>query len=435
MKTIEEFLRNLLPHERSNISFQNESIDVALKDCFFYPDQTACIRNSLLTLFGFLSLIFCSIRIAKLHIFHHAQVHQYLIFYAAIFEIIFLMIKWLALNDVFQIEFVACYLKMLQFLFLYHFHWSLVSRILHRQKLITWIMLPVLVVYFAIFSAITVLAMMSKYTTWEECLAPHWIVLSFIEFIGIQLFLVSGVYITKNINHVRSEDYFKREQKIGLWSVILTYEVSSIVTSVYYIVLHESGDEEIGCSGIFGHVQHVYSLIYATVMILKYLLPIWVMLFIYYPTRGCMTSEDQTLLGWSATGSTTSMFNRSSRFLDSYKQLVLPDQNVLYVDGPGIRRSESSPAIFSRPSLGTIIENETSQPRSHIIHADYGAADSFRSQPETAVIIQTTRSRIRHDSGAPVQFDPRNKTLHVPVSLNHCSDEMESVTPSSCERA
>ncbi|GBN80709.1 hypothetical protein AVEN_263580-1, partial [Araneus ventricosus] len=67
------------------------------------------------------------------------------------------------------------------------------------------------------------------------------------------------------------------------------------------------------------------------------------MLFVFYPTRGCLTSEDERLLGWSGDGSTTSVFSPSTRFMDSYKQLVLPVQNVFVSEYPVLRRSASSP--------------------------------------------------------------------------------------------
>ncbi|GIY96101.1 uncharacterized protein CEXT_575721 [Caerostris extrusa] len=92
-----------------------------------------------------------------------------------------------------------------------------------------------------------------------------------------------------------------------------------------------------------------------------------------------------------------------------------------------------SPAIFSRPSLTPIAEDSAILPPSRIAYFGYGAMDSYCSQPET-VTAPPPRTRSRHDSGMP-STGARSKNYKVPVSLNQCDDEVESVTPSSCERA
>ncbi|GFR22392.1 uncharacterized protein TNCT_304901 [Trichonephila clavata] len=431
--TMENFWHNLLPHNHRNASWENKSTDIVVKGCFDYYDTTACVRNSLLTFFGLFSLLMCTLRISKLHILHHPQIHQYLVFYSACFELIFLIVKWIAVNSLYQMEYVASYLKMIQFVLLCHFHWSLVSRILHQQKLINWIIVPLLVGFLSFFSFVTVLGLLSHFTPSEECLAPHWTLLSLAEFVGIQLYVVAGIYITRKINSVSALDSFKWEQKRDLWSVIIVYEFSSASSLVYFISLRAVGSSTTGCSEIFNYAQNIYSPVYGTLMVIKYLLPIWVMLFIFYPTRGCLSSEDQRLLGCSLDGSTTSVFSPATRFLNSYKQLILPIQNVFVSENSGLRRSASSPAIFTKPNLTPISEESSILPPSRIAYFGYGAMDSVRSQPETANVHES-RTRSRHDSGMP-STGVKYKTYQVPVSLNHCADEMESVTPSSIERA
>lgn len=432
---MENFWHNLLPHKHSNTTWQNISSDVVVKGCFYYYDTTACVRSSLLTLFGFCTFLLCLFRIIRLHLLHHPQIHQYLVFYFATIELLCLIVKWIAVNSLYQMEYVASYLKMIQFILLCHFHWSLVSRILHQQKLINWIIIPLLAGFLSFFSSITALGIMTNFSPSEECLAPHWILLSFAEFLGIQLYVVAGIYITRKINSVSAMDSFKWEQKRDLWSVIMVYEFSSVVTLAYFLSLQILAVDESGCSEIFKHAQNIYSPVYATFMVIKYLFPIWVMLFVFYPTQGCLSSEDERLLGWSGDGSTTSVFSPNTRFLDSYKQLVFPVQNVFVSEYPPVlRRSVSSPAIFSKPNLTPISEEASILPPSRVAYFGYGAMDSYRSQPETSGGGQPTRTRSRHDSGMP-PCGVRGKNYRVPVSLNHCDDEMESVTPSSCERA
>ncbi|GIY96100.1 uncharacterized protein CEXT_575711 [Caerostris extrusa] len=386
---MERFWHNILPHKR-NTSWENISVDVVVKGCFDYYDTTACIRSSLLTLVGFITLLLCTFRIVKLHILHHPQIHQYLVFYSASFELLCLIVKWMAVNGLYQLEYVASYLKMIQFILLCHFHWSLVSRILHQQKLITWIIIPLLVGFLSVYSSITALALLTRFSPSEECLVYNMqkskpkIVISgsnsthnvshqnldgrhkysipikirqsccspldsvvFHRIFGDSIVCCSGIYITRKINSISAMDSFKWEQKRDLWSVIVIYQLSSIASLAYFISLQALGSSSAGCSEIFNHAQNIYSPVYATFMIIKYILPILVMLFVFYPTRGCLSSEDERLLGWSCDGSTTSVFSPSTRFMDSYKQLILPIQNLFVTEQPVLRRSASSQVIIS----------------------------------------------------------------------------------------
>ncbi|XP_054720283.1 uncharacterized protein LOC129229928 [Uloborus diversus] len=344
------------------------------------------------------------------------------------------MVKWIAISELYQLEFAASYLKLIQFILLCHFHWSLVSRILHQQRLISWVIIPLLAVFFTCMTSVTVMGLASHFSSWNECFAPHWILLSFAEFLGIQLYVVAGIYITKKINSISALDSFKREQKKDLWSVIFTYEFSSVTSVAYYATLLSLGNIEDGCSGIFDHAQEIYSPVYALFMVIKYLLPIWVMLRVFYPTRGCLSSEDERLLGWSGDGSVTSVFSPGTRYQEPYKQMRHPVENVRNNEYSPLRRSASSPAFFAKPALTPISEESSILPASHIQYQGYGATDSFHSQPETSGFSRVSKSRVRHDSGKPLLKGTR-KMLKIPVSLNQCSDEIQSVTSSSGERA
>lgn len=430
---MDKFWPHVFPSQLINDSFENRSIDVALKGCFEYYDITACVRNTLLTTLGFSTLLLCILRIIRLHYVHHPQIHQYLVFYFASFEVLFLTLKWIVLTTVYQLEFAASYLKLLQFILLCHFHWSLVSRILHQRRLISWVIVPILCAFFGFLTAVSIMGMVSHLSTWVECLAPHWLLLSVAETLGIQLYVVAGIYITKKINSISALDSFKWEQKKDLWSVIITYEFSSLISLIYYATLQVLGSFEIGCSGVFDHMQEIYSPVYATFMVIKYLLPIWVMFLIFYPTRGCVSSEDEGLLGWSCSGSTTSVFSHSIRYQDTYSQLTLPVENG-NDEYSTLRRSASSPAFFTKPPLTPISEEESILPSSRVQYESYGATDSSPGQTEPLIRPRSSRVRTRHDSGWSSRHE-RKKRQKIPVSLNQCSDEMESVSPSSGERA
>ncbi|KFM59273.1 hypothetical protein X975_10672, partial [Stegodyphus mimosarum] len=157
------------------------------------------------------------------------------------------------------------------------------------------------------------------------------------------------------------------------------------------------------------------------------------MLLVFYPTRGCLSSEDERLLGWSGDGSTTSMFSPGTRNQECYKQLVLPVENGIGNEYPTIRRSASSPAFFSKPPLTPITEEEPILPPLRVPYENYGAVDPYYAVAGP-VVTRGSRIRLRHDTEWSSKGSKGKKTKH-PVSLNQCSDEMENVAPSSGERA
>lgn len=378
---------NVIPTQGTNgTSIKNLSVDVTVKGCFGEYDTVACVRSGILAGLDFITLVLCIHRIVRLHVLHHPQIHQYLIFYFATVEVSFLGPKWvISIHDFPWLEFGAIYMKMIQFILICHFHWSLATRILHKEKLIKIVILPILGLFFAYFTVVAVLAIISTDKPRLECLEPYWLMMSAAEFLFVQLFMTAGVYITQKINAVSSMDSFKREQKRDLWSVIVAYEFSALVALSYDTTIQIMGDQDSGCSGIYGHTQSIYSPVFAFLMVIKYLLPIWVMILVFHPVRGWSSDDDDRLLGISGDGSTTSTFNSSSRGHLIYQQLRFPGSESDLISptcvsvATGMRRSASTPAFLSnvhhRAILTPITEEEavsqnTSLPSSSAPNAD-----------------------------------------------------------------
>lgn len=362
------FWSNLLPYSDNGAHLENTTIDVINKGCFDYYNTLACIRNGTLTALGFFTLFLCAYRVIRLHALHHPQIHQFLIFYVASLECVLLIIKWFVGIHFSQLEFSATILRLVQFILLCHFQWSLVTRILHYEKLITWIVIPVLIVCFICFTSVAILGIINPKSTWIECLEPHWLLLSIVSFIVVQLFMISGIYINRKINTVSALESFKKQQKIDLWSVILAHEVSAFLSLGYEISIQILGNAKNGCSGIYNHKQFIYSPLYAFFMIIQFLLPIWALVIFHRPTRGYISSDEERLLGWSGSGSTRSTFSPIPKKQLVYKQLYFPDneqEGTCYGVIPVLRRSQTSPALLSstrihQPVLAPISEECTS---------------------------------------------------------------------------
>eukprot|EP00058_Branchiostoma_floridae_P001750 XP_002587238.1 hypothetical protein BRAFLDRAFT_101958 [Branchiostoma floridae] len=122
---------------------------------------------------------------------------------------------------------------------------------------------PLFVLAFIYFTVIAVMGMLDARSSWVDCREPEWILLSSMEFVLVQLFLVSGIYITKKLNKISTQAETRREQKRDLWGLIGVFELSATVTLVYDINMLIWSDEDNGCSGVFLHTQWFYSLIYA----------------------------------------------------------------------------------------------------------------------------------------------------------------------------
>ena len=61
--------------------------------------------------------------------------------------------------------------------------------------------------------------------------------LSTADFVGVQLFLIAGIYITRKINEISTLECVKKTQKKNLWSVIFAFEVSAIVGLAFDITV------------------------------------------------------------------------------------------------------------------------------------------------------------------------------------------------------
>lgn len=286
----------------------NLTIDVTRQCCFESYDVITCARSGSLSLVMAVTALFCAVRVFQLHHEKHPQLHHYLIFYAATTECIISAAYWSCGKQFPRIDFVQSCLKLMQFVIICHFYWCLAMRIIHKEALVNRVVIPILALYGGYFAAVAALGMWDVKSSWIECLEPEWLFLSAAEFLAVQLFAVAGVYITKKLNQISSDETFKSGQKRDLWSVIIVYEMSAFLSLAYDSVMRFLGDNQIGCSGIFGHDQMSYSLIFAVFMTMKFILPIWITLCVFHPLPS-QAIDPESVFGWSFVGpASTSVF-------------------------------------------------------------------------------------------------------------------------------
>jgi len=272
--------------EVGNYSFDrrdNDTIDVAIKGCFVGFDAIACVRRSILSALMGITFFLCLFKIGRLHSVHHEQPHHYVIFYMAVVECIICVVNWMLSGHFPELDLTATALKVLQLVTLCHYHWIQAWRVLQRRPLSGHVWFPVLGLFSIYTIVVTSLGMLDVASSWTECLKPYWLMLSTADFVGVQLFLIAGIYITRKINEISTLECVKKTQKKNLWSVIFAFEVSAIVGLAFDITVRLLGNEELGCSGIFAHTQLIYSPVFFLFMIFKFCLPIWSLLSVLEP--------------------------------------------------------------------------------------------------------------------------------------------------------
>lgn len=349
----------------------SSSADIMVSNCFGNFNTVACIRSSVLTFLAVLTALLCIMKIVKLHLNHHPAWHQYIIFYCASLECVIGGVHWV-LVAYSQLDFVIQYLKLLQFLVMCHFYWTLATRALRRETLTKWFLIPFLVLVCVYFTVIAILGIINVQSTQTECLQQYWLELSGAEFVTVQLFGVAGFYITRRLNEISTLDSVRWSQKRDLWCIVIVFEISAFVGFLYDIMLKILGDETSGCSKIFNNTEELYSSIFVVFMVLKLLLPIWVMLFVFQPSPP-IVDHDDLIPALSDDGN--SVFSPS---IDDhqYRQLYHPAEDYRSFH-------DNSPSPSAAPSRGSNV-NVMNRSTSNLdpIKEEATPNSSVKSKPE-----------------------------------------------------
>ncbi|KAK3098801.1 hypothetical protein FSP39_023251 [Pinctada imbricata] len=309
-------------------------------------------------------------KIVKLHMVRHPAWHQYVIFYTASLECTIGGVHWVLVQYA-QMDFVLQYLKLIQFLVMCHFYWTLATRALRRERLTKLFLIPLLLVVCVYFTVIATLGIVNVKDSMIECIEPYWLELSGGEFATVQLFAVAGFYITRRLNEISTLDSVRWSQKRDLWCIIIVFEISAFVGFVYDMVLQICKYSMLTCIIIyarFNDTEELYSTIFVIFMVLKLLLPIWVMLFVFQPSLP-VVEHDDLIPALSEDGN--SLFSNS---VDDhqYRQLYHPGD-----DYHSFRDSSPSPggATPTRSNSSSIMKRSTS-------NLEPIREESYQSNPE-----------------------------------------------------
>ncbi|XP_013392844.1 uncharacterized protein LOC106160720 [Lingula anatina] len=168
--------------------------------------------------------------------------------------------------------------------------------------------------------------------------------------------MLAGFYITRRLNEISTLDSVRRTQKREIWIVIIFFELSALFGLVYDATLKIVGDEEKGCSGIFLYMQELYSPIFGTFMIVKFLVPIWAMLCVFHPVQATPVDQEDLLPGLNSSedGPYTSVFSPPNE-RPKFRQMFSPSG-----DSPSPRYDTFGPPPPIQPSVRSPIPRVSS---------------------------------------------------------------------------
>lgn len=193
-----------------------------------------------------------------------------------------------------QLDFSTNFLKLLQFTLIAHYYWSIITRSRHRDDILQHVVNPILCLFMLYCTIVVLMGMVDTSGTWVECIRPYWLMLSIADLIAVQLFSLVSLYIThysyhKHHNHTKSNNNRKNiiinSKSRDLWIVTFVYQLSAIVSVLFDSIMVIFCNNENGCSAIYQHKQIYYSFVNFLFMIIKFFLPIWILLWLFKPIR------------------------------------------------------------------------------------------------------------------------------------------------------
>ncbi|XP_001194806.2 uncharacterized protein LOC756386 [Strongylocentrotus purpuratus] len=258
-----------------------QTVDVVLLGCLCNFDPLACVRNGILSLFVVVLGLLCLVRVARL-VDIGRRYHQVAVFSLASVECLLITIHWLFMHYP-AMELSVQLLKMAQLVIVCHFYLARSVRLLKREYLNRFLVLPVLVLFGAYFLVVTILGVIISKDQSISCQDPYWVMFSAVECVLVQMFMVCGIYITKKLNNVTMLRSQKRMQKRNIWSIIIAFELSSIATLIYDSFMLGSMDGRTRCSDVYNDNNVSYSVVYLLLMFFKIIVPILTLLVVFHP--------------------------------------------------------------------------------------------------------------------------------------------------------
>lgn len=235
---------------------------------------SVCARAVIQSLLAAVTFVFCIAKVYRIHAGYYIEKYHLGVFYLASLESFILFLQWSYVKDII-LHFLAVYLHVLEFLLISLFYCGLAMKVTSQRHLVARVQFPFGVIMFIYFTGVLVYTLSSIEKNETECYRPHWLLFSVSQFVLAQMFLVAGYFLGRELEKAIAATQYKRFKQRTLWSLILAFEVSALVTLSYDITLALSHE----CDGLFGSPRSAVYIISSLLRrIVGVLTPIWIMI-------------------------------------------------------------------------------------------------------------------------------------------------------------
>eukprot|EP00047_Mylnosiga_fluctuans_P016204 m.52710 g.52710 ORF g.52710 m.52710 type:complete len:332 (+) comp6404_c0_seq1:77-1072(+) len=257
---------------------------IAVCNEHFEGRDALCAKMILFSFLAFATAVACVVKCVRLYIGVTVEKYHLIVFSLAALECIVLCFHW-AFVERTELHFVALFFLVDEFLVICAFYGGLALKVLNHRGFLEWVYYPLAIVIFFYFVGVLAYALIDLAPFAQECTRPQWLIFSVSQFVLAQLFLIAGVLLTGAMNAVSNIDVkYLASKKATLWSLIIVFEISSVVNFIYDIVLQlypEDGE----CDTIFGPPDAAaFVIVTWSQLLICYLLPVWVMLYVLHPS-------------------------------------------------------------------------------------------------------------------------------------------------------
>lgn len=361
--------------------------------CYVLGEADACVRVSLLVIVSLITGALCLLRVIQAHCYKSRNYHHYFIYYGSVLLCLLCFIHWIYVSGAY-FDFINSYIILVQMLVIAHFFSSWALRLLQQEKLLTYLVLPVIMVALLYFTASMVWALSTLDEISHECTRPQWLLFTSSQLVIVQIFLVMVIYIHSKLNKVVTTRTWRLSQKAQLWGLVGVYEFVSVVTFIYDLYLLITSDRDHDCYAFFTYDKAGKTIIYVLHKVIKYLLPQWAILIIFYPVKrkslfNDANVEDTETLSWIDKPNYQSTFYQTSgeTEVEDDEEKLLPMAINVHPSSLNAHRARSN---YSKSATNTAAIFPRSTPLSP---ASYQTSPWLRTLPSQSVRSST--------SGAP----------------------------------
>ncbi|XP_065909197.1 uncharacterized protein [Dysidea avara] len=285
-----------LENESNRTNWTSDRPGISLTDpkrCLQYHVVSSCTRISVMFSIAVITMIACILRAIQSHCYRSANYHHYMVYYSTCVLACLLAINWIVVDTVI-IDIIATFLLAIELLIVCNFYGFLAARILSQERLFKFVVIPSVTLIFLYFVGLLLWACIKQKNEFNECTAPHWIQFSSSQLVLTQLFLLSSCYITRKLNTVLTTATNRLIKKLQLWGLVMVFEISSITSFVYDLVLELTHGSHSNCDKPFTSDEVAAIFVYVIHRVVKYFLPLWVMLIVFSPSPRRPASHDGT---------------------------------------------------------------------------------------------------------------------------------------------